>query len=91
MLKASSVSSNPSLPRVGRLDTLTRVRLEMTKLYKEARHGKLETQEATRLVFILQNIARLIEGGDFEKRLDDMENRLVTPEHHDAGSTTATH
>ena len=77
MLRASDVPANPSPPRVGRLDTLARVRLEMTRLYREARIGTLESQEATRLVFILQGIARLIEGSDHESRLDEIEKRLT--------------
>jgi hypothetical protein len=89
---ASSVPTTPSPPRVGRLDTIAGVRREMTRVYREARTGKLETPEATRLAFILQSIARLIEGGDFEKRLNDMEQRLATPEsHNESGSTTTSH
>ncbi len=62
-----------SIPPVGKLDTLTRVRREMSKLYKEARQKKLETPEATRLVFILKNIAGLIESSDLEKRIEALE------------------
>lgn len=61
------------IPRVGQLDTLTRVRREMTKLYKEARQKKLDAPDATRLVFILKSIAQLIESSDLEKRIEALE------------------
>jgi hypothetical protein len=88
MLRASSVPATPSPPRVGRLDTLARVRLEMTRLYREARTGKLDSQEATRLAFILQSIARLIEGGDFERRLDEIEKKVAATDASEHSSTT---
>jgi hypothetical protein len=64
-----------SPPRVGQLDNLRAVRREMARLYKEARRGTLESQEATRLVFILQAIGRLIEGGEFERRIEILEKQ----------------
>jgi hypothetical protein len=76
MLKASGVPSTPSPPTVGKLDTLTRVRRQMTRLYKEARTGTLETQEATRLCFLLVSIAKLIESSDLERRIEAMEATL---------------
>lgn len=72
------VTVTPSLPKVGKLDSLQRVRLEMTKIYKEARTGTLETQEATRLCFLLVNIAKLIESSDLEHRLEQVELQLAS-------------
>lgn len=91
---ASSVATNPSPPRVGTLATLHKVRLEMTKLYREARQGKLESSEATRLVFILQNIAKLIESSDLSTQIAELEERLdrsqgTTTQHESSNSTTA--
>jgi len=62
-----------SVPPVGKLDTILRVRREMAKLYKEARQGKLETQEATRFCFILKSNAQLIESSDLEQRIEVLE------------------
>jgi hypothetical protein len=70
------VISSPSPLHVGKLDSLHKVRLEMTKLYREARLGTLETQEATKLVFILQNIAKLLEGVDLALQVTELEKRL---------------
>ena len=94
MLRASDVPANPSPPRIGQLDTLRRVRLEMVRIYREARQGNLESQEATRLVFILQSIARLIEGGDFEERLGEIERKLAANDNGtepEPGNTPLTH
>jgi hypothetical protein len=80
MLMASEVTATPSPPHVGKLDSLRKVRLEMTKIYKEARIGTLETQEATRLCFLLVNIAKLIESSDLERRLEQVEAQLESGE-----------
>jgi len=72
------VTLTPSPSKVGKLDSLQRVRLEMTKLYREARRGTLETQEATRLCFILVNIAKLIETSDLEERFEKVEQDLAS-------------
>jgi hypothetical protein len=63
----------------------------MVKVYRETRQGTLDSQTASRLVFMLTAIAKLIEGGDFEKRLDDIEQRLVTADTHDTGNQTRAH
>lgn len=58
-----------------RLDTLADVRREMAKLYRMARAETLDVQDAARLANILMLIGRLIEGGEFEKRLEALEAR----------------
>lgn len=61
------------LPRVGRLNSLAGVRLELTRVYRDARQGKIPTQEASRLTFILSVIARVIEGSELERRVEALE------------------
>ena len=70
------VVQTPTL-RIGRLTTLPQVRREMIRVYREARSGTLPSGEATRLTFILQAIAKLIEQGDTEARLEELE-RMIT-------------
>ena len=41
------------------LSSLERVRLEMAKVYRDARAGKIETADATKLTFILAEIGKL--------------------------------
>jgi hypothetical protein len=60
-------------PNVGRLCTMNSVRQEMAKVYREARRGEKNTQEAGRLVYILSQIARIIEGSDLEQRVAKLE------------------
>ena len=74
---ARTVPSTPSPPRVGRLDSLVRVRREMSRLYKEARQGQLPSTEATKLTFILQAIGKLLEIADTEARLEDLERVIA--------------
>lgn len=45
----------------------------MAKLYREARAGKIDVQDASRLANILMLIGRMIEGSDFERRLEALE------------------
>lgn len=60
-------------PNVGRLTTMNGVRQEMARVYREARRGEKNTQEAGRLVYILSLIARIIEGSDLEQRVAKLE------------------
>lgn len=81
MARASlvTVEENDATPierRVrAKLDTLADVRREMAKLYRMARAETLDVQDAARLANILMLIGRLIEGGEFEKRLEALEAR----------------
>ncbi|MFC0219035.1 hypothetical protein ACFFJ7_11590 [Pseudochelatococcus lubricantis] len=81
MARASlaTVEENDATPverRVrAKLDTLADVRREMAKLYRMARAETLDVQDAARLANILMLIGRLIEGGEFEKRLEALEGR----------------
>jgi hypothetical protein len=59
--------------RIGRLDTLPRVRRELVRVYKMARTGEIPASEAGKFAFILMTIGKLIEQGDNEKRLQALE------------------
>lgn len=56
-----------------RLETVQDARKEMSKLYREARAGKIDVQDASRLANILMLIGRMIEGSDLEQRLEALE------------------
>jgi hypothetical protein len=60
-----------------RLDTLPRLRREIVELYHEARAGRLNPQAATRLGWLLVAAAKLIEGGELEARVAELERRLA--------------
>jgi hypothetical protein len=56
-----------------KLDTLQDVRKEAARVYREARSGVIEPQEATKLVWCLQSIGKLITESDIEKRVEALE------------------
>lgn len=49
------------------------VRSEMAKVYRLARTGKLGVQDASKLTYILTNIAKVIENSDLEDRVKALE------------------
>ena len=55
------------------LDTAERVRVELARLYREARAGAVEVGDASKLANMLHILARLIETSDLEKRLEKLE------------------
>lgn len=57
------------------LDTLSDVKREMGKIYREARSGLVETQEATKLVWCLQAIGKVITESEIEARLTALEQQ----------------
>jgi hypothetical protein len=75
-----AVSQPTRGPYVGRLDTLPRVRRELAKLYREARQRRLDVGDATRLAYVLQVIAKILEGSELERRLEALEAQAGTVE-----------
>jgi len=60
---------------------VARIREEMARLYKQTRRGAVSPADASRLAFVLMNLAKLIEGSDFEKRLELLEAATRRPNH----------
>jgi hypothetical protein len=56
-----------------KLDTLADVKQEMAAVYKQARSGIVEVQDATKFVWMLQAVGKVIETSDLEKRLEILE------------------
>lgn len=56
-----------------RLHDLKTVKRELGCLYREARLGKIDTQDASRLANLLSILARIIQGTDLEARLTALE------------------
>lgn len=56
-----------------KLATIDDCRREMAKVYRDAKTGITETADASRLVYILSSIAKLIETGQLEQRLTALE------------------
>lgn len=49
------------------------IRQEMARVYREARGNKVDTQDASRLIYMLSQIAKAYELGVIEQRLIELE------------------
>ncbi|MBK9326069.1 MAG: hypothetical protein IPN00_06990 [Hydrogenophilales bacterium] len=58
-----------------KLDSLRHLRDEMGRVYREAWAGKIDTQDATRLVFVLGELRKLYEVIELEQRIDALEGK----------------
>lgn len=58
-----------------KLDSLQDVRREMAKVYREARSGVVDVQDATKLTWMLQAVGKVIEDSDLEKRIEALEKK----------------
>jgi len=56
-----------------KLDTMHDVKREMAKVYREARSGIVDIQDATKLTWCLQAVGKVIETSDLEKRIEALE------------------
>lgn len=56
-----------------KLDSMADVKAEMSKVYREARSGLVDVQDATKLTWCLQAVAKVIEGSDLERRIELLE------------------
>ena len=66
----------PTAIRIGKLDTVGAIRAEVARLCRAGRRGELPPADASRLSNVLSLVAKLIEGGEFERRLEQVEARL---------------
>jgi hypothetical protein len=67
---ASGGQTNNPTPRIN-LSSLEHIRLEMGRVYREARAGTLPTSEASRLNFMLMNISKALEA-EQDKKLNEL-------------------
>lgn len=58
------------------LKTLDDVRIEMAKVYRDMKLGKLPSQDGTRFVYVLSQIGRVIEADQIADRVDAVERTL---------------
>ena len=58
------------------LKTLDDVRVEMAKVYRNMKLGKLPCQDGTRLCYVLSQIGRVIEADQFAGRIEAVERTL---------------
>lgn len=58
-----------------RLQTISDVSHELAKLYREARSGKIDVSDASRLANLLSILARILGESVLEKRIEILEQR----------------
>ena len=63
----------PTGRRKAVLNSLSGVRREMARIYREAESGKRDTAEATKLVYVLGQIGKVLELTQIEERLKTLE------------------
>jgi hypothetical protein len=49
------------------------VKAEMSKVYRESQSEALDPVTGTKLIWMLQSVAKAIEGNDLEKRIELLE------------------
>jgi len=60
-----------------KLATIDDCRREMARVYRDAKIAITNTADASRLVYILTSIAKMIETGKLEQRLAELERRIL--------------
>ena len=59
--------------RIGHLDTLGGILLEMGRVYRQARHEEIDTVDGSRLVSMLREMRAVLELSELETRLRKLE------------------
>ena len=57
-----------------RLETLQDCKREMAKVYRESRSQLIDVGDASKFVFMLGAVGKLIESSDMEKRIEALES-----------------
>ena len=68
-------TKKPPPPRPGALNSIGRVREELGKLYRDARTGRVNVGDASKLAHILQILAHLLEADDLSRRVRELERQ----------------
>jgi len=75
-IDASTGKPDPTPVKI-KLSSIEDVRREMATIYREARAGITDISDAGRLAYILTGIGKLIEVEQVEKRLNELERKLL--------------
>lgn len=57
-----------------KLATIEDCRREMASVYRDARSGRIDSQDGSRFIYMLSQIGKLIELSDIETRIEALEN-----------------
>ncbi len=75
-IEGSTLRVFPTHPTI-HLKTADDVRIEMAKVYRGAKSGDINTADATKLVYILSQIGRMIETNEIQTRVEAVERVLT--------------
>lgn len=64
----------PAMKRT-KLGSIREIRSELARVYREARSGKIDTGTATRLAYLLDLMARMVERSELEERVANLEGK----------------
>ena len=73
------VPTPPAAAKSISLHSLEALKREMGKVYRDMRQGRIDTQDGTRLVYVLSQMAKVHEIAVLEKRLTDLERLANEP------------
>jgi hypothetical protein len=48
----------------------------MARVYRQMRHGRIDTQDATRMTYVLTEIAKIIKTTELDARINAVERAL---------------
>jgi hypothetical protein len=68
-------------PQVIHLKTADDVRLEMAKVYRDMRQGRVEMADGTKLAYVLGQLNKAIETGIIEARMEALERTFKGRNH----------
>lgn len=74
--RVATGTKSASIPRVP-LRTVEHVRVQMAKLFREAKSGKLPTGDASRLCYLLGQLRVTIESASLENRVHAAEGEIA--------------
>jgi hypothetical protein len=60
------------------LATLNDVRREMCRLYRDMRTKRMDSQDGTRMTYVLSQIAKILELGQIQTRVEALERAIRT-------------
>lgn len=66
------------------LKTLHDVRIEMAKVYRAAKTGEIDSQEGSRLIYMLGSLGKIIEAQEVDERIDAIK-RVMDHRNHRKG------
>jgi hypothetical protein len=70
---SSGKAPTPTPSRISRLKSLDDVRVELAKVYREARASKLPLDQAKGLAYLLSLMPAMIKDSDLERRVNALE------------------